>query len=337
MKTVEAEIVHSRIVTCTKCGQQNRVYEQTDNGLYRCAACRAVMSNPFLWKQWLARLRQTGRGTVVALVSVIGLLIYAIYLQIQLGDAQSQRNNFQVQLGDMQSQRDSAVKEAGENKAAIEKLQSAQSEDRAQIAASAAEVLQEVSGLDSRRNAIQQELVKIGIPADQAAAIINPTVTTTASAQVIDDALLRPLPTDYRPPTGLLNRNINLLAGWSAGLGKLTLKNGNKEDAHVKIVWRGILVVSCYVRGGDAYTVSNIPDNSYDVLYCTGYGWNKVAGKFNRGLDLHAYRFDDPLDYSTRDRGDYTEYATFTTLTLNPVPSGTATRSDISVDEFDRY
>jgi hypothetical protein len=335
MKTVEAEIVHSRIVTCKKCGQRNRIYERTDNGLYRCASCKTVMSNPFLWQQWLARLKQTGGGKLLAVVSVAGLLIYAISLQIQLGDVQSQRNNFQIQLGDMQSQRDSAVKESGENKAAIEKLQNAQSEDRAQIAASAAEVLQKASELDSRRNAIQQELVKIGIPADQAAAIINPAVTTAASAQVIDDALLRPLPTDYRPPTGLLNRNVNLLAGWSAGLGKLTLKNGNREDAHVKIVWRGILVVSCYVRGGDAYTVSNIPDNSYDVLYCTGYGWNKGAGKFNRGLDLHAYRFDDPLDYSTRDRGGYTEYAI--TLTLNPVPSGTATRSDISVDEFDRY
>ncbi len=138
MKTVEAQIIQSRIVACKKCGQKNRLHEQEGKGLYRCASCGVVMPNPFLWQQWLARVKGTGAFGVGAAICVIGLVIYTIYLQIQLGD--------------INRQRDFLAKEASESRLTIEKLQNTQNEDRMQIKEAAAEVLQAENQLDRRRD-----------------------------------------------------------------------------------------------------------------------------------------------------------------------------------------
>ena len=124
----------------------------------------------------------------------------------------------------------------------------------------------------------------------------------------------------------------------SAGKGKLTLDNGLAEDACVKLIQNGKMVVSFYVRSGDKFTYSTIRDGSYSVLYCTGYGWDTNVRNFARGRQ--AARFDAPLEYRTRQQSDSTGTTTFTnvkTLTLHKVASGNAKTSSVALDEFDRY
>jgi hypothetical protein len=122
------------------------------------------------------------------------------------------------------------------------------------------------------------------------------------------------------------------------GKGKLTLDNGLAEDACVKIVLNGQLMASFYVRSHEKFTYPSIPDGSFSVMYCTGYGWDARVRDFARGR--HARRYDDPLTYSTRQVRDAVGVTTYTdvvTLTLHTVPFGTAKASDISLEEFDRY
>ncbi len=161
-----------------------------------------------------------------------------------------------------------------------------------------------------------------------------------ASAQaklkaLTDVARLRHLPTDDRLTSGSLL--VDRLQNYS-GKGKLTLDNGLAEDAYVKLVWNGKLVAAFYVRSHEKFTYSTIPDGTFSVLYCTGYGWDGTARNFTRGR--HARRYDEPIGYATRQERDSTGITTYTdtvTLTLHKVIGGNAKASDTSIEDFDRY
>lgn len=153
--------------------------------------------------------------------------------------------------------------------------------------------------------------------------------------KVLADSQLRHLATDNRLASGslLVDRFRD-----SSGKGKLTLDNGLAEDAYVKLIWNGKLAAAFYVRSHEQFTYSIIPDGTFSVIYCTGYGWDASVRNFARGR--HARRYDDPISYATRRVRDDTGVTTYTdvvTLTLHKVVDGNAKTSDASLEEFDRY
>jgi hypothetical protein len=122
------------------------------------------------------------------------------------------------------------------------------------------------------------------------------------------------------------------------GMGKLSLINGLSEDAYVKILEGGVLAASFYVRGGNAYTFDHLPDGTYSVLFCTGFGWDSRKKDFGRGR--HARRYDSPINFTTRKTREGNSIVTSTDvvkLTLHSVFDGNARTSDIPLEEFDRY
>jgi len=182
-------------------------------------------------------------------------------------------------------------------------------------------------------------LYAVGEGADRASAERStptyPTAPATSATPNVNVALLRHLATDNRLVSGsvLVDRLRQYL-----GKGKLTLDNGLAEDAYVKLVLNGKLMAAFYVRSHAKVTYSTIPDGSYTVAYCIGYGWDGTSKNFARGR--HARRYDAPLNYSAnqaRDASGVTTYTDVMTLTLHKVAFGNVTTSEMSLEDFDRY
>ena len=147
------------------------------------------------------------------------------------------------------------------------------------------------------------------------------------------------MPGDIRLPSGKIL--VDRVRGNSAR-GALSVDNGLSADALIKIVEAGRLVLSFYVRGGQKYEIANIPDGSYDMLYCTGYGWDPSKKDFTRGKS--ARKHDSSLRFNTEKtierRGDNIItrlIGTSWTITLHKVINGNAKTHDINIDEFDSY
>jgi hypothetical protein len=143
------------------------------------------------------------------------------------------------------------------------------------------------------------------------------------------------LPTDRRLTSGVLL--VNRFAGENRH-GKLEVINGLSEDALVKLISNGRLVASFYVRGGETFTLTNIPDGSYSLLYGIGFGWNQQKRDFSRGR--HASRHDKTLQFATQERVEGRQIITSTSiisLTLHKVVSGNTTTSEVSLEEFENY
>jgi TPR repeat protein len=127
-----------------------------------------------------------------------------------------------------------------------------------------------------------RRLIDIG-PVTTAAAVSVPNLNPPTISP--DDSLTHRT-SDYRLTSGtVLVDNVSSLGG----KGKITLDNGLTEDALVKMIKGGRLAVSFYVRGGQRHTFSQIPDGSYEVLYCTGFAWDSAKRDFSRGRNAHKY------------------------------------------------
>jgi hypothetical protein len=143
------------------------------------------------------------------------------------------------------------------------------------------------------------------------------------------------LPTDQRLSTGALL--VDRLAGRNR-YGELEVVNGLSEDALVKLISNERLVVSFYVRGGETFKLTRIPDGNHSLLYCTGFGWSQQKRDFSRGR--HASRHDKTLQFTTEERVEGRQIITSTSvisLTLHKVVSGNTTTSEVSLEEFDKY
>ena len=117
------------------------------------------------------------------------------------------------------------------------------------------------------------------------------------------------------------------------GLGILTITNGTSLDATVKLITSGVggqKVYWVYIRANNSYSIKNINDGIYRVLFSSGSNWDVGQRKFL--VNPSAEFFDDNFDFETSDTQS-TRY----TLTLNPVVGGTATTSTIDPSEFDKY
>lgn len=143
------------------------------------------------------------------------------------------------------------------------------------------------------------------------------------------------LTTDNRLNSGvLLTDNFREFGG----KGQLILDNGLVDDAYVKVVGGSKLWASFYVRGGEKFILDDVPDGTYQVLYCTGFDWDPMARDFGR--DQHAMKHDRGLDFTTTRKTQGTQTIVSTpvfTLTLRAVSDGNAPTSDIPLEEFNRF
>lgn len=150
------------------------------------------------------------------------------------------------------------------------------------------------------------------------------------------------LPLD--PNANRMNRSLPfstvLASPAGEGLGTLKVSNGTARDAYVKLVdpVSRRLTAAFYVKSHSVFTLEQIPDGNYHVLFTSGDDWNSQLRSFTRKKSFA--RFDRFLNFNTTQRTDSshvnTEYVAFE-LTLHPVIGGDATTSGISEQEFLKY
>lgn len=145
------------------------------------------------------------------------------------------------------------------------------------------------------------------------------------------------LPANYPEPA---NGNVfkNILS--SGGNGKLKISNGCTSHSFVKLIdtLENKAVYVVFIRAQSDFTISNIPNGRYKLLFAAGRGWDDVDGRFREREGASA--FDQPLNFTTETRteadGVYS-YSHSMEVTLNPVVGGTAQTDSISTKEFEKY
>lgn len=113
-----------------------------------------------------------------------------------------------------------------------------------------------------------------------------------------------------------------------SGDGSLKVSNGTSRDAYLKLVDPASrkLVTAFYVKSKSDFTLKQIPDGKYQILFMSGEDWDAKAQSFTRNRSLQ--KFDQLLDFKTMQVEDQIRYMAFD-LTLNPVPGGNATTSGL--------
>ena len=151
------------------------------------------------------------------------------------------------------------------------------------------------------------------------------------------------VPATYIPPTVQTQFVANgaIFKGCSSypqGDGELQISNGTSHDALAKLVLANASVCTVYITAGDSYTIKNISDGYYNLLFNLGNGWDPADQVFANNNDYE--KFDDGFNFTTykTDTGDYidTHYTTFS-VSLNPVIGGTATTNPVDPTEFNNY
>lgn len=134
--------------------------------------------------------------------------------------------------------------------------------------------------------------------------------------------------TQLRPATGLLQDERG-----GTGYGKLTIVNGRADDAVAMLTpWNAdSTVVAAYIRAGDSYTMTEIPDGDYALYFTLGEEWNRVSSQFTSAA--RRARFEDMLTFDTTQSGNTIYYSTFE-VTLHAVEGGTAATRDVPASEF---
>jgi len=138
------------------------------------------------------------------------------------------------------------------------------------------------------------------------------------------------LPENYnRLPNGII---ISSLIRNSVGLGTLEIDNGTDNDAVAKLInkKKNISVSTVYIQAKSKFTITKIPDGTYELYFQTGKDWNEKENKFL--FHSSFSKFTDDFEYTTTD----TEYSIYR-VTLNPVIGGTAATITVSENEFGKY
>lgn len=155
--------------------------------------------------------------------------------------------------------------------------------------------------------------------------------TLPAPAPVAEQAAPQePLP----PAVSLANGTIiKRVPAYLQGDGELTISNGTAYDAVAKLITNGASgtsVLTAYVKAYSDYTMQNIGDGSYRLIFAQGTDWDSDTKTFTR--DRSYSSFDDSFEFETSD----TQYTTYS-ITLNAVEGGTAETSNVNEDQFDAY
>ncbi len=127
-----------------------------------------------------------------------------------------------------------------------------------------------------------------------------------------------------------------LIPPTTIGGGSLKVINGTNRDAYIKLVEprSRTLVAAFYVNSSSVFTLKQVPDGTYQLLFVLGENWDNKTQSF-RG-DKRFARFDRSLNFKTIQLDDRIRYSVFE-LTLNPVVGGNATTSGVAEQEFRRY
>jgi hypothetical protein len=122
----------------------------------------------------------------------------------------------------------------------------------------------------------------------------------------------------------------------TSGPSTLEISNGGSHDAVAKLLDtsnptpaspKGRVIRFVYIRAQSKFTLTGILPGSYVLRFATGTDWDDGAHAFRR--DQAFYEFDDRFDFEITG----TFYTTWS-VTLNPVPGGTATTNSISAAAF---
>ncbi|MFA4998602.1 MAG: zinc ribbon domain-containing protein [Candidatus Paceibacterota bacterium] len=118
------------------------------------------------------------------------------------------------------------------------------------------------------------------------------------------------------------------------GDGELQIKNGTNLDAVAKLIHGGTSggksILTVYIKANSTYTILDISDGIYWLVFAQGSDWDSTSQKFKRNTQYSA--FEDTFDFTTA----YSEYTIFE-VTLNPVVGGTAETNDVPASQFDQY
>jgi len=114
------------------------------------------------------------------------------------------------------------------------------------------------------------------------------------------------------------------------GDGELQIKNGTSLDAVAKLIRAGSSVLTVYIKANNTYTMTNISDGIYWLVFAQGSGWDSTTQRFQRNTQYSA--FEDTFDFYTSN----TQYTIFE-ITLNPVVGGTAETNSVDPTQFNAY
>ena len=89
----------------------------------------------------------------------------------------------------------------------------------------------------------------------------------------------------------------------------------------------GAFSFSVYILNHNSYTITGIPDGSYDLYFTVGEDWDGQRAAFTRKRRLS--QFDDPLAFTSTE----TTYSGWS-VTLHPVAGGTASTESVPEGEF---
>jgi hypothetical protein len=129
----------------------------------------------------------------------------------------------------------------------------------------------------------------------------------------------------FRPLTGLVRTYVE-----AAGQGKLLIKNGTDGDGVAILADLSGTpepVMAAYIRAGDQYEMTGIPNGVYRLYFAHGELWNANAREFEEPVDRQ--RFEDTFRFETTGL-TYTVWE----VTLYAVAGGTAESEHVEKPKF---
>lgn len=156
------------------------------------------------------------------------------------------------------------------------------------------------------------------------------SIPVTSAANTVPDLLI------VRAKNRSLPENTVLVSPATNGSGSLRVSNGTNRDAYIKLVEPRSheLVAAFYVKSNSSFTLEQIPDGAYQVLFVLGTDWDAKTQSFTKSKRFA--KFDKYLNFTTTQLDNEVQYKAFR-ITLNPVVGGNTTTSGVNEQEFANY
>lgn len=157
------------------------------------------------------------------------------------------------------------------------------------------------------------------------------TTSSTYSNNSINSEPETPPRPDYSLPHGTILKESSY---YLSGNGTLEISNGTQYDAVAKLIRGNTAVHSVYIRANSTYTIKDVSDGYYELMFAQGSDWNTATEQFNKNQSYST--FEETFDFKTTEDSQYVYYSTFE-VTLNPVVGGSAETSSVNPAEFNKY